>query len=112
MGADPAIVKAVGRLREKVQHEFPLERVVLFGSRARGEAGPHSDVDLLLVSPAFEGKSAGQRAWKIRLAWDLDLPVDFVCYSPREFEELRRRVSLVRIALKEGIDLTHATPAG
>lgn len=105
MGADPNIVKAVQRLRTKVGKEFPFERVILFGSRARGDAGPHSDVDLMLVSPAFEGKSAGKRAWKIHLAWDLDLPVDFVCYTPGEFERLRHRVSLVSVALREGIEI-------
>lgn len=105
MGADPAIVKAVQRLQEKVQDEFRFERVVLFGSRARGEAGKWSDVDLLLVSPGFRGKSAAKRGHRLYLAWDLDLPVDFLCYTPEEFERLRHQVSLVSIALREGIEL-------
>jgi hypothetical protein len=103
VGADPAIVRAVQRLREKTG--VPIERAILFGSRARGDAGPHSDVDLLLVSSSFAGKSASQRAAPLHLAWDLDLPVDFLCYSPEEFERLRRRITIVRIALQEGLEI-------
>jgi uncharacterized protein len=103
MGADAVIVSAVHRLRDRTG--LPIQRAFLFGSRARGEAGPHSDVDLLLVSPAFEGKSASQRAAQLYLAWDLDLPVDFLCYSPGEFEGLRRRATIVQIVLREGVEI-------
>lgn len=105
MGPDPAILKAVQRLRQRVAKDIPLERIVLFGSRARGDAGPYSDVDLLVVSPAFVGKNVAERAAPLYHAWDLELPVDFLCYAPDEFERLRRRVSLVRIALEEGVEV-------
>lgn len=103
MGDD--IVSAVARLRARVASGFPIERVVLFGSRARGDARLLSDVDLLVVSPAFRGKSLGERAGPLYVAWDLDLPVDFLCYTPEEFERERGRVSIVRVALEEGRDV-------
>lgn len=96
-------MKALRRLEERTG--IRIERAILFGSRARGEAGPHSDVDLMLVSPSFEGKTLSQRAAPLHLAWDLDVPVDFVCYAPSESERLRRRVSLVRVALEEGVEV-------
>lgn len=105
MGADPIALKAAKRLRERVAVSIPIERMILFGSRARGHARPDSDVDLLLVSPAFEGLSAGKRAAPLYRAWDADLAVDFLCYSPAEFERLRGQVSLVRIALEEGVEV-------
>lgn len=105
MGADPALVSAVRRLRDRFAATTPLELVILFGSRARGGARPDSDADLMLVSPAFEGKSLTERASPLYLAWDSDIPADFVCYSPAEFERLRRQVSLVRVALDEGIEI-------
>lgn len=105
MGADPVAVKAAQRLRRRVAQTIPIERMVLFGSRARGDARAESDVDLLLVSPVFEGLSAGKRAAPLYRAWDAELPVDFLCYSPAEFERLRLRTSLVRIALEEGIEI-------
>lgn len=44
---DPVLTELVRRLRETYQPE----RVYLFGSRARGDVGPDSDYDLLLVVP-------------------------------------------------------------
>ncbi len=41
-------------LREMVRRlveRFQPEKIILFGSRARGEAGPDSDIDLLIVLP-------------------------------------------------------------
>jgi predicted nucleotidyltransferase len=42
---DPKLAEAVRRLREA----YAPERIYLFGSRARGEAGDDSDHDLLIV---------------------------------------------------------------
>jgi len=39
----------------------------------------------------------------LHLAWDLGMPVDFLCYTPEEFAELSKRPSIVREALREGI---------
>ena len=44
---DPVLAEAVRRLMEAYQPA----RVYLFGSVARGDAGPDSDYDLLLVGP-------------------------------------------------------------
>jgi len=34
----------------KLKRELPVARVILFGSKARGSAGPDSDVDLLVLT--------------------------------------------------------------
>jgi predicted nucleotidyltransferase len=44
---DPALAEVVRRLTEAYQPE----RIYLFGSKARGDAGPDSDYDLLLIVP-------------------------------------------------------------
>lgn len=33
---------------------------------------------------------------------DIDRPVDFICYTPEEFEKAKKRASLVSHAVKEG----------
>jgi predicted nucleotidyltransferase len=77
-------------------------KIILFGSHARGEAGPESDLDLLVVLP--EVASRRQSAVKIRcLLTDLPVPKDIVVTTP---EEIARRGDLVgtvlRPALREG----------
>lgn len=105
MGPDPTVVSAIQRLRERFREEIPIEHAILFGSRARGEDRPDSDADILLVSPAFEGQSAMERGVDLHLAWDVDVPIDLLCYTPAEFRRLKDRPSLVRVAVEEGVEV-------
>lgn len=45
----------IENLAKRIAREFDPDKIILFGSYARGTAGPDSDVDLLVVLP-FEGK--------------------------------------------------------
>lgn len=45
--SDPVLAEVVRRLVEA----YGPERIYLFGSVARGDAGPHSDYDILVVVP-------------------------------------------------------------
>lgn len=99
------LVQRLQRFRRKVAPRYKLERMILFGSYARGKTHRFSDVDLIVVSPRFRRKNIAERASPLYLEWDLDLPVDFLCYTPEEFETLSKRPSLVREALEEGITI-------
>ena len=77
--------------------------IILFGSRARGEARADSDVDLLVVwrdenPPVF-------RAAEVRRAIGRQsLPMDVAVVTPSEFEHFRaRKAHIVGIAAREGI---------
>jgi hypothetical protein len=37
--------------------------------------------------------------------WELRYPVDFLCYTPKEFEREKKKVSIVSEALREGIEI-------
>jgi len=52
-GETDSIIERVIEYCIRVDREFRLKRVVLFGSRSRGDFYPHSDIDLLLVSDEF-----------------------------------------------------------
>ncbi len=60
------------------------------------------DVGLIIVSDLFKNVIPLKRPVELYLEWNLDYPVDFICYTPEEFEELSKRPSLVREALKDG----------
>lgn len=77
-------------------------RIVLFGSVARGEAGPHSDIDLLVVLPRVEHRIESAIAIRRAIA-DLPPPIDLVPTDPDEVERRRGHMwSLVGAALDEG----------
>jgi len=68
----------------RIVRRFRPERVVLFGSHARGDAGPESDVDLLVVMPVDGSKR--QRQLEVRMALhDIRTPVDVIVTSPEDF---------------------------
>ena len=92
----------IAEMTERIVRRFSPLRVMLFGSHARGEAGPGSDVDLLVVLPQIENKRAA--TVRIRQALnDLAVATDIVVTTP---DELARRGDLVgtvlRPALREG----------
>ncbi len=63
--------------------------LLLFGSRARGEARPDSDHDLLLLAPGLPTERA--RTTQLRLALrGLGAAFDIVALTPEEFAELQR----------------------
>ena len=86
-----------------------LKRLILFGSQARGEAKPDSDVDLLVVleGPVTSLEEAKRTS---RVATEAaayrDTVLSFVHMSAEEFADDRR--PLVWSIREEGIDLTGA----
>jgi len=96
------LIRELRSFRRKVSKRYPIHRMVLFGSRARGETRRDSDVDLIVVSDAFRRKNAVDRAYLMRLEWDLDYAVDFLCYTRDEFRVYSKAPGIVRQALREG----------
>ena len=68
----------------RIVRRFHPERIILFGSHARGEAGPDSDVDLLVVMSITGSKR--EKRLEIGMALhDLRLPTDIIVTTPEEF---------------------------
>lgn len=75
----------VRQMAQTIVAGFSPERIILFGSRARGDADPGSDVDLLVVMPQVTNRRELRIA--IRRALNgLGLPKDVVVLSSQEFE--------------------------
>jgi len=73
---------------ERIVEQFHPAKVILFGSHARGSAGPDSDVDLLVVMDVKESKR--RQAVEIDLALaDRAFPLDVIVVTPEEFERYR-----------------------
>src|SRR6184192_2234682 len=81
----PTTVRAqIDRMVRRIVKQFAPEQIILFGSQARGDAGPDSDVDLVVVMPV-EG-SVVEKRLEIRGALHgIPFPVDVVVTTPEEF---------------------------
>ena len=55
------------------QQDIPVSFGVIFGSQARGEANPMSDIDLLVISPRFDGD---RKRADINLLWRIAARTD------------------------------------
>ncbi len=94
----------VEALSGRIVREFDPERVILFGSHARGTAGDDSDVDLLVIL-SFEGKPI-RKSLEILNSVNPLFPVDLLARCP---DDTQRRYDeydpLIRDALDHGMVL-------
>ena len=100
-GKNREIEKFVGRLREKIR----VEKVIIFGSRARGDNLEDSDVDLIIISRDFEGVPFYERMDKLILLWESPLDLEALCYTPLEFEIKKNEIGVVQQAVREGLEI-------
>jgi predicted nucleotidyltransferase len=69
---------------ERIVRQVDPEQIILFGSQARGDAGPDSDVDLLVVMD-FDGSNL-EKCIEIRGTLHTFLvPLDIMVTTPEEF---------------------------
>lgn len=82
----------------------PLQ-IILFGSAARGEMGPDSDFDLLVVMP--DGTHRRHTAQFIyRTVRGTKVPYDVVVATPSDLEQYRESVGLIfQTVMEEGREL-------
>jgi predicted nucleotidyltransferase len=101
---DDVIDEAARRIAEAA----PGARAILFGSHARGEAGPDSDVDLLVVEPHVEDHNR-EIVRLQRVLAPLRLPADVIVVSEAHVEEWGEVAStMLHDALREGRVLAQA----
>ena len=107
MAADPRACAVARAVAEAVRPD----RVILFGSRARGDFRPDSDIDLLIVTgPGPVDRRAYQRTsaaahHKVEELYDEPMGVDLVHLSEDAFHDGRRaRNHVAGQAVRDGFD--------
>lgn len=99
---DDAVIQEAGR---RLSEAAPQARIILFGSHARGEAGEHSDLDLLVIEPSVEDPA--RESVRLRRALgDLVLAADVIVTSEERVQQWRDvRGSMIHAALSQGREL-------
>ena len=98
-------IKILKEFKKKISKYLPIHKLILFGSRAKGKTHKDSDFDLIIVSEDFEGKKSFKRGIGFYNYWNIDYPVDFLCYTPQEFNKMKNKITIVKNAVKEGIEI-------
>lgn len=106
-----AVKEEIQQMVDRIVETFHPQRIILFGSHARREAGPDSDVDLLVVMPVADSKRAQQlEIRRVLRGIRLPLPIDVIVGTPEEFEWRQEIVGTIEYpAVKEG-KLLYARP--
>ncbi|MBU1946229.1 MAG: nucleotidyltransferase domain-containing protein [Nanoarchaeota archaeon] len=101
-------INGLRKFKKRANNKVNIDKMLLFGSRARGKYKKHSDFDLLVVSSRFMRKKWEERELMLYPHWDfneLEQGFDFLCYTPKEFEKMKNKICIVRTAVKEGIEI-------
>jgi len=78
---------AIDEMVRRIVERFHPERIILFGSHARGTAGPDSDVDLLVVMPVTSKRGL---TTEMHLAVGaVGIAKDIIVVTPEEVQKYR-----------------------
>jgi uncharacterized protein len=96
----------IDELVQRIVARFAPDRVILFGSRARGDARPDSDIDLLVLFSEVEDPRARAAEIYASLAGCSTIPKDIVVSTTGRLERYRNVVNTVYWpASREGVTL-------
>ena len=106
MHPDP---QAIDELVRHIVESVHPRRIVLFGSAARGEMGPNSDLDVLVIMPdGTHGRKTAQEIY--RHMWGFGFAKDIVVVTESDVREYGMNpYMIIKNALEEGRELYHAT---
>jgi predicted nucleotidyltransferase len=101
---DPTVL---GRIADRLKRELGAERVVVYGSVAKGEATRDSDIDLLVIAPSSE-KAYLRMARVLEVVEDMSrgIPLSPIVLTPEEVQDrIAQRDSFLRHIFEEGVPL-------
>ncbi len=96
-----SLVAWASRVADRIVERCDASRIVLYGSVARGDDGPDSDIDLLVVMPIV-GRRHDTSVRVLNELRDLPVPVDITVVDPAHLDEEASVPGVVRAAMREG----------
>jgi len=94
----------------KVKANFHPKEMWIWGSQVWGTPNENSDIDIMLVSNVFQNRRfiirGSEVARKLQTWSDKSIPdIDFLCYTPEEYEKKKQQVSLAKEIVKKGVKI-------
>ena len=86
----------------RLKKGYNAERLILFGSYARGDINEGSDIDIVLIKDT--NKRFIDRIGDILKIYNGDIPLEPLVYTPEEFKKMENR-DFIKTILKEGVEI-------
>jgi predicted nucleotidyltransferase len=103
------IKRKVEKFKKNIEKKFFVEKVIIFGSAAKGKIKKDSDIDIIVVSKRYGRRDVFKIVPKLYGEWHekakIDFPVDILLFNTKEFDKSKKEISIVSEALKEGIEV-------
>ncbi|NLA75415.1 MAG: nucleotidyltransferase domain-containing protein [Deltaproteobacteria bacterium] len=100
---DTAIKIARKYIEELDKNNIPVSEAVIFGSYARGDSGPESDIDIAVISDAFSGDRFEDRRKIIPFRRKIDSRIEPIPFRPEDYQNggiLAKEIKKTGIILK------------
>lgn len=99
---DVDLAKEIESIATQIIEKYKPDRIILFGSAARSESTPHSDLDLLIIKADTPFYGA-DRIRELGRMIERNIAVDLLIYRPEEFEKrLEMGDPFLKAIVKEG----------
>ena len=96
------VSKEIRSITTQIIEKYRPDKIILFGSAARGEITPDSDVDFLIIKKETPLYGA-DRIRELSKVIDRNIPVDFLIYRPEEFNKrMKMGDPFLKAIVKEG----------
>ena len=83
------INKDIKNITEIIREKYKPEKIILFGSRAKGSAKKRSDIDLLVIKKT--NKKILERQREIANLLKYPIPSDIIVLTPKEFNKAKKK---------------------
>jgi predicted nucleotidyltransferase len=94
--------KEIVNITQQIVQKFRPEKIILFGSAAKGQWSSDSDADFLIIkkdTPLY----GSDRIRELSRVIERNIPVDFLIYRPEEFDKrLKMGDPFLKAIVKEG----------
>ncbi len=109
MATEKTVHRIASEYIRRLDRWIKVRKVILTGSWANGSYLEDSDVDLVVVSDYFADMPLPRRLVYLQKHWKSRLPLEAFAYTTTEFQDLAKKSSYVKDAIRHGIILFNST---
>jgi len=103
MNEDKWLTRFKNEILPLLEMELKPEAIFVFGSRVTGNAREDSDIDVIIVAGFFKDIPFIKRMPLILRTARFEKHVDYICYTPEEFDSIKDKSSIIMDALENGV---------